>query len=136
MVRDIVKDINFLKKKSLKATKNDIDIAKDLIDTLKFNNESCVGLAANMIGFNKNIIAFLSNNEINIMYNPKIIKTRDRYITKEGCLSLSGKRSTVRHKEITVLFLDDNFIKRKATFRDFTAEIIEHEIDHTLGIII
>lgn len=137
MVRNINKDINLLKIKATKATIEDTKIANDLRDTLLFNQARCVGMAANMIGEYKAIIAFFDDDgKIIIMYNPKIIHKLGEYDTKEGCLSLEGQRATKRHKKIKVEYENENFLKRIKTFNDFTAEIIEHEIDHLNGIII
>lgn len=136
MIREIVKDVEFLKIKSTKATTLDTFIAQDLLDTLEFHTKGCVGLAANMIGFSKNIIAFNNGLFNEVMFNPVIISKKHRYETMEGCLSLEGKRPCVRYKEIEVKYQDKDFNVKKRKFNDFVAEIIMHEIDHLSGIII
>lgn len=137
MVKNIVKDINFLSQKSVDMTEDDKQIILDLKDTLLFNKRFCVGMAANMIGYLKNAIIFEnSKKEYEIMLNPKIIKFEFKYEIEEGCLSLEGKRKTERYKKIKVEYLDEFFRKRIKTYLDFEAEIIQHEIDHLKGIII
>lgn len=136
MVREIVKDENFLKIKSVKATILDLYIGKDLLDTLTFNSRGCVGLAANMIGYSKNIIAFNNGLFNEVFYNPEITKKSSRYKTEEGCLSLEGKRPCTRYDEIEVIYYDNSFKLNKRKFSGFVAEIIQHEIDHCHGIII
>lgn len=137
MIKNIVKDINFLKVVSNDIKKEDLFIAEDLKDTLSFNQKVCVGMAANMIGYHKNMIIFIDeNNEMQIMINPKIIKKDEEYETKEGCLSLVGERTCIRYKKIKVSYLTLDFKERIKTYKDFTAEIIQHEIDHLYGIII
>ena len=137
MIRNIVKDIEFLKKPSSEVLKEDLFIAEDLIDTLKFHRSHCVGMAANMIGYSKNMIIFINEDEkMEVILEPKIIKTMDPYETEEGCLSLEGLRKCIRHKKIKIEYLTLDFKKRMKTFSGFTAEIIEHEMDHLLGKII
>ncbi len=136
MVKNINKNIDLLKIKSKDATKEDINVAIDLIDTLKFNSSHCVGMAANMIGINKNIIVINDNNEIIAMINPKITSKSGEYVAVEGCLSLDGVRKTLRHKRIKVSYYDLDFNKHSKEYKDFTAQIIEHEVDHLFGIII
>ena len=137
MVRNIVKDIESLKIKSIEASLEDKYIAEDLKDTLIFNRNSCVGMAANMIGFSKRIIIFEdTNGYYTIMYNPVIISKTDQYETEEGCLSLIGKRKCIRYKKIKVEYYNEDFKKRIKTYVDVIAEIIQHEIDHLEGIII
>lgn len=137
MVREIVKNPLILSCKSEKATNSDIQTAKDLYDTVAANSEHCVGMAANMIGVHKTILVALVQNKYQVMINPKILsKSKETYQAEEGCLSLSGTRTAVRHKSITVEYLDMNFRKNKKTFRDFEAQIIQHEIDHFDGILI
>lgn len=136
MIRPICKDIIILSRKSVPALKSDIPVLDDLMDTLKENADRCVGMAANMIGVNKRIIAF-SVGPINMpMVNPVITKRTGQYEAEEGCLSLSGTRKATRYKSVEVEFLDRNFEKHKQTFTDFPAQIIQHEIDHCDGIII
>lgn len=137
MVREIVTDMFFLSQKSVTATKDDIQIAKDLLDTVKANADRCVGMAANMIGEQKTILVTLTGKEYTVMINPKIVdKTKLTYETEEGCLSLSGVRPTTRYKAVTVEYLDMKWKKKKQTFKDYEAQIIQHEMDHFDGIII
>ena len=137
MIKTIVTDINFLKEPSSDVNKEDLFISEDLIDTLKFNRNRCVGMAANMIGYQKNMIVFINEKEeMEIMINPIIIKKEMEYEALEGCLSLEGVRKTKRYKKIKVEYYNTNFEKRIKTFKDFTAQIIQHEIDHLHGIII
>ena len=137
MVKDIVKDEAVLSIKSEPATKADIQVVRDLLDTVKANEERCVGMAANMIGVHKTILAALIGDEYIAMINPKIVdKSKETYDTEEGCLSLSGVRPVTRHRIITVEYMDKKFKRRRDIFRDFEAEIIQHEIDHFSGIII
>lgn len=136
MVKDIVKDVMFLSQKAEQATKEDKYIANDLLDTLKANKDRCVGLAANMIGYNKTIICVSGGIYDFIMINPVITDKTGEYQTQEGCLSLIGERKCIRYKEIEVDYLDVNFNKQHGKYTEFVAEIIQHEIDHTNGIII
>lgn len=136
MIREIVKDKEFLQKESTAVTEEDISIAKDLIDTLRAHQRGCLGMAANMIGYNKNIIAFFYNDLIMVMLEPVIIDKKDAYETDEGCLSLDGERKTVRYRNITVSFLDMRFRKHKRTYEGVEAQVIQHEIDHLKGILI
>ncbi|MEG0752428.1 MAG: peptide deformylase [Angelakisella sp.] len=136
MIRPICKDTLLLSQKSVPATKADISIVDDLLDTLKAHEDGCVGMAANMIGINKRIIVF-SLGPINIpMINPVIKKRSQPYEAEEGCLSLTGMRKTTRYQTIEVEFLDRNFKLQKQTFTEWTAQIIQHEIDHCDGILI
>jgi peptide deformylase len=136
MIKPIVKDILFLGQKSEEATKNDIVAIDDLIDTLRANLEHCVGLAGNMIGVKKRILVFTVGNLIVPMINPVILKKEKLYETEESCLSLIGFRKTKRYEMIEVEYLDTNFKKQKQVFTGFTAQIIQHEMDHFEGIII
>ena len=137
MIRQIVKDVLFLEQKSEPATIQDKSIVTDLVDTLKANLDGCVGLAANMIGFKKRILVFtVGAGMIVPMINPVILKKEKPYLTEESCLSLSGFRKTMRYEAIEVEYLDRNFKKHKQTFTGFTAQVIQHEIDHFEGIII
>ena len=136
MVKNICKDIELLKIKGTDVAKDELYVVDDLIDTLKFNIDRCVGMAANMIGYSKNAIVFVQNGKIEYMINPIIIKKDKEYTTEEGCLSLSGVRSTKRYKKIKVQFYDRDFKIRIKSYSDYTAEIIQHEIDHLFGIII
>ncbi len=136
MVKEIVKDEMFLSQKSATATADDLHIAADLIDTLEANEERCVGLAANMIGELKNIIAVDDDGNYLVMFNPVIIKTSEPFNTEEACLSLEGTRPTKRYKSIKVEYQNEKMQKRIKTFKGFTAQIIQHEIDHCNGMII
>ena len=136
MVKQIVRDVFFLGQPSEPATKADIQVGKDLQDTLQANRERCVGMAANMIGVNKRIIAFENDDEYMVMFNPVIVKQSGAYETDEGCLSLIGTRKTKRHKVIKVQWQNEKFQTRLKTFTGWTAEIIQHEIDHCEGILI
>ena len=136
MIRPIVKDILFLGEKSEAATKADIAVIDDLIDTLRANLEDCVGMAANMIGVKKRILVFSIGDIIVPMVIPVILKKEKSYDTEESCLSLSGFRKTKRYEIIEVEYFDRDFKKHKQVFNGFTAQIIQHEIDHFEGIII
>lgn len=136
MVRTIVRDELFLKQKSEIANKADATIIVDLIDTLRANQEHCVGMAANMIGVKKRIIVFSFGIGIVPMVNPVITKKLNPYETEEGCLSLTGVRKTKRYETIEVEYEDQNFTKQKQTFQGWVAQIIQHEVDHLEGIII
>ena len=136
MVKNIIKDIDFLKQKSVDMTKKDKQIIQDLKDTLTFNSIRCVGMAANMIGYNKKCIIFNDNGKNTIMNNPIIVSKSIEYETVEGCLSLIGERKTKRYQIITVDYYDEAFKKKRATYTGYTAQIIQHEIDHLFGIII
>ena len=136
MVRTVVKDILFLGQKSEPATQKDAAVIDDLIDTLKANAEHCVGMAANMIGEKLRIIVF-SMGVIGIpMINPVITKKSKPYEAEEGCLSLTGVRKTIRYEFIEVDYMDRNFKQQKMEFSGWTAQIIQHEIDHCDGIVI
>lgn len=136
MIRPIMKDVLFLKQKADIATKEDLQIVIDLLDTLKANEEHCVGMAANMIGVAKRIIA-VNVGFMNIaMINTYIVRKANPFKTEEGCLSLLGVRKTTRYENIEVEYLDINFRKQKQKFTGWTAQIIQHEVDHCDGIII
>lgn len=136
MVREICRDVLFLSQKSEPATKDDMQTVQDLLDTLKANEAGCVGMAANMIGVKKRIIA-VNMGFINIaMLNPVIVKKTGAYETEEGCLSLTGVRKTTRYQEIEVEYYDVNWKKQNGKFTGWTAQIIQHECDHLEGIII
>lgn len=136
MVRTIVKDVMFLEQKSEPATKEDVEVINDLIDTLRANLDHCVGLAANMIGVKKRILVFTVGSMIIPMVNPVILKKENPYEAEESCLSLTGSRKTTRYERIEVEYQDKNFKNHKQTFTGFTAQIIQHEVDHFEGIII
>ena len=137
MVREIVRDVIFLGQKSEPAAKEDMAIASDLLDTLKAHAHHCVGMAANMIGETKRIIAVKSGDTYLVMLNPEIVKkSAKEFKTSEGCLSLDGERNTIRHDWIEVKYRDMDFKKARQKFSGFTAQIIQHEIDHLNGILI
>lgn len=136
MVREIVRDVIFLGQKSTDATIADIKTAMDLVDTLEANRNACVGMAANMIGVKKRIIAINDNGFTKLMINPTITAKSSKFETEEGCLSLSGVRPTTRYKNITVKYLDMNFKEHIEKFTGWTAQIIQHEVDHCDGIVI
>jgi peptide deformylase len=137
MVREIVRDETVLGVKSIPATRTDIQVVRDLLDTVRANEERCVGMAANMIGVHKTVLVALIGDEYIAMINPVIVdRSKETYDTEEGCLSLSGVRSVTRHRIITVEYLDRKFKRRRGIFRDFEAEIIQHEMDHFDGKII
>ncbi len=136
MVREIVRDTLFLSQKATPATKEDTAVGQDLLDTLHANRERCVGLAANMIGVNKRIIVFDNEGSPMLMYNPVIVKQSGPYEAEESCLSLAGVRKTRRYESIKVQYQNENFQVRLKTFTGWTAEIIQHEIDHCEGILI
>ena len=136
MVRELIHDPILLARKSLAATAEDLPIAQDLLDTLTFHRESCVGMAANMIGIRKRIIVFDNDGTDMVMFNPEIIKQEGMYETEEGCLSLPGVRKTKRYHKIKVQYQNADFQTRIKTFSGWTAQIIQHEIDHCNGILI
>ena len=136
MIKQIVHDPMFLAQKSTEATFMDLQTAKDLLDTLEANRAGCVGLAANMIGVKKRIIVFDNNGTDMAMLNPEIIEKSGEYETEEGCLSLSGIRKTKRFQLITVKYLDINLKTQIGKFFGWSAQIIQHEIDHCNGILI
>lgn len=136
MVKPIMRDLFFLRQKAEKTTKGDFPVAIDLLDTLKAHEDGCVGMAANMIGVNKAIIA-VNMGFMNVaMFNPKIVKRNGKYETEEGCLSLDGVRKCVRYQEIEVEYEDINFKRQRQKYSGWTAQIIQHECDHLNGIII
>lgn len=137
MIREIVTDQFILSQKSVLATKDDLSIVQDLLDTIKAHETHCVGMAANMIGVNKKIIVINDNGRYLVMINPEIIRIMGQsYETEEGCLSHSGTRKTKRYEKIKVAFYDENFKKKIKTFNSYSAQIIQHEIDHCNGILI
>lgn len=136
MVRPIMKDPIFLSRKSGEATAEDIGIARDLLETLEYHKEGCVGMAANMIGQAKRIIAFDCGGTYMIMFNPEILKTWEPYDAEEGCLSLAGVRKTTRYRKIKVRYQNEAMQVRMKTFEGWTAQIIQHEIDHLNGVLI
>ena len=137
MVKELVHDPIFLARKSAAASKEDLQTAADLLDTLVAHRETCVGMAANMIGVCKRIIAFDNEGRYMVMFNPKILKATGEYETEESCLSLlGGPRKTKRFRKIKVEYQTDTFQTRLKTFEGWTAQIIQHEIDHCDGILI
>ena len=136
MIRDICKDESFLAQKAVPATAEDLSVAADLLETLEHHKEGCVGMAANMIGVNKCIIAFDNEGTYMVMFNPEIVKKSGPYDAVEGCLSLTGTRPTKRWNSIKVRWQNEKFQERLKTFTGWTAQIIQHEIDHCEGIII
>lgn len=136
MIKQIIHDPIILSQKSVTATAEDVSIADDLLDTLRENREKCVGMAANMIGVLKCIIVFDDNGTLSEMFNPKIIKCSEPYDTEEGCLSLAGVRKTKRYKNIKVQWQTRDMKVRVKNFNGWTAQIIQHEIDHCEGILI
>ena len=136
MIREICKDEAFLAQKAEPATAEDLALARDLLDTLAAHKEGCVGMAANMIGANKRIIVFDNEGEPMLMFNPVIVRQSGPYEAQEGCLSLTGTRKTKRFQTIKVQWQNEKFQTRLKTLTGWTAEIIQHEIDHCEGIII
>lgn len=136
MIREICKDPIFLAQKALPATPLDLDLARDLLDTLVHHQQECVGMAANMIGENKRIIAVDNQGEYLVLFNPEILKKSGPYQAEEGCLSLTGTRPAKRWNTIKVRWQNEQFQERVKTFSGWTAQIIQHEIDHCEGILI
>ena len=136
MIREICRDETFLAQRAETATLEDLSVAQDLLDTLTAHKDGCVGLAANMIGVNKRIIVFDNDGRYEVMFNPVIVKRSGVYDAEEGCLSLTGIRKTKRWSSIKVQWQNERFQTRIKTFTGWTAEIIQHEIDHCDGIII
>ena len=136
MIREICKDETFLVQKAAPATADDLATAQDLLDTLIAHKDGCVGMAANMIGVCKRIIAFDNEGMYMVMFNPVIVKQSGPYEAQEGCLSLTGVRKTKRFQTVKVQWQNEQFQTRLKTFTGWTAEIIQHEIDHCEGILI
>ena len=136
MVREIMRDEAFLAQKAGPAGSDDLPAAQDLLDTLTAHRDGCVGMAANMIGVNKRIIVFDNEGSYMVMFNPEIIKKSGPYEAEEGCLSLTGIRKAKRWKSIKVQYQNEKFQARFKTFTGWTAQIIQHEIDHCEGILI
>ena len=136
MIREICRDETFLAQKAAPATADDLATAQDLLDTLTAHKDGCVGMAANMIGVCKRIIAFDNEGTYMVMFNPVIIKSSGAYEAEEGCLSLTGTRKTKRFQTIKVQWKNERYQTRIKTFTGWTAEIIQHEIDHCEGIVI
>ena len=137
MVRELMHDPLFLGRKSRAATKEDLAIGRDLMETLVAHKETCVGMAGNMIGETVAVIAFFEGDSPVVMYNPEILKAEGAYETEEGCLSLlGGPRKCRRYQKIKVRWDNENFQKRIKTFTGWTAQIIQHEVDHCNGVLI
>lgn len=136
MVKKVVRDPMFLARKSEPATEADRQVVQDLVDTLRANQDHCVGMAANMIGVKKNIIVVVAEPVQFAMINAVITKKTGAFQTEEGCLSLDGVRPCTRYKEIEVDYLDQNFKKQHGKYSGWTAQIIQHELDHVAGIVI
>ena len=136
MIREIVKDTFFLSQKSEPATRQDQPVIQDLLDTVRANADRCVGMAANMIGVRKRIIAFDNEGSYMVMFNPEIVKKSGAYEAEEGCLSLTGTRKTRRWQSIKVQYQNEKMQIRLKTFTGWTAQIIQHELDHCEGILI
>ena len=136
MIKHIMKDPIFLAQKSAPATVMDLPVAQDLRDTLAAHRDGCVGMAANMIGVAKRIIIFDDSGSATVMFNPEIVKCSGPYEAEEGCLSLSGTRKAKRYRSIKVQYRNEKFETRLKTYTGFTAQIIQHEIDHCNGVLI
>ena len=136
MIQPIMKDPLFLARKSAPAGPEDLATAADLLETLEAHQEGCVGMAANMIGVLKNIIAFDNEGSYMVMFNPEILKAEGPYQTEEGCLSLAGVRPVKRYRSIKVRWQNEAMQTRIKTFSGWTAQIIQHEVDHCHGILI
>ena len=137
MIKELIHDPILLARKSEAATKEDLQVAQDLLDTLTAHKDGCVGMAANMIGVQKRIIAFDNDGTYMVMFNPEIIKKSEPYDTEEGCLSLlGGPRKCKRYKTIKVQWQTAEFQTRIKTFTGFPAQIIQHEVDHCDGVLI
>ena len=137
MIKELVHDPLFLGIKSKPAAKEELLVGRDLLDTLTAHSQTCVGMAANMIGITKRIIAINDNGKYTVMYNPEIVSKSGAYQTEEGCLSLlGGPRPCTRYKTIRVKYQDERFTRRTASYTGFTAQIIQHEIDHCNGVLI
>lgn len=136
MIKEIVKDTFILSRPSTPATREDLQTAKDLIDTLEAHKDVCAGMAANMIGVNKRIIIFQEDGKFTVMMNPELMKTTGKYHTSEGCLSLDGTRETDRYESIKVRYYDMDLKVKIKTYKGFTAQVIQHEMDHLGGILI
>ena len=136
MIRPIMHDPIFLAQKSVPATAEDLAVAQDLLDTLLAHKDGCVGMAANMIGVLKRIIVFEDDGKYSVMLNPEIVKCAEPYEAEEGCLSLPGVRKAKRYKTIKVQYRNEKLQTRFKTYTGWTAQIIQHEIDHCNGILI
>lgn len=136
MIQPVMKDMLFLSQKSESASRKDLPVGRDLQDTLKANRETCVGMAANIIGIKKRVI-IVNMGEIDVvMFNPVLLKKDTPYEAEEGCLSLEGVRPTTRYQNIEVEYQDMQWKKRRVQLSGWTAQIVQHELDHLEGIII
>ena len=137
MVKELIHDPFLLSRKSRIATKEDLQVLTDLLETLVFHKETCVGMAANMIGETVRIIVFFENGKAQGMLNPEILKAEGEYETEEGCLSyMGGPVKVKRYRSIEVQYEDEKFKKCRKVFKDFTAQIIQHEVDHLKGVLV
>ena len=136
MIRPVVRDPVFLAQKSAPATTEDLQAARNLLDTLEAHKDGCVGMAANMIGVSRCVIAFDNEGAYMVMFNPEIVKSSGPYTAEEGCLSLDGLRKAKRYRSIKVQYQNEQFQTRFKTFTGWTAQIIQHEIDHCNGVLI
>ena len=136
MIKPIIRDVLFLRQKALQATRADLSVGRDLTDTLRANADRCVGMAANMIGVNKRVIIVAVGFASMVLYNPVITKKSGPYEAEEGCLSLAGTRKAKRYRSIKVQYQNECFETRLKTYTGFTAQIIQHEIDHLGGVLI
>lgn len=136
MIQQIMRDEVFLAQKAVPATQADLPVAQDLLDTLTAHKDGCVGMAANMIGVNKRIIAFDNEGSYMVLFNPQIIKRAGPYEAEEGCLSLAGTRKAKRWNSIKVQYQNEQFQTRFKAFTGWPAQIIQHEVDHCEGILI
>lgn len=136
MERPIVRSKIMLGRPGESASPNDAPTGQDLLDTLAADASRCVGMAANMIGVNKRIIVVADEGKVILMYNPQILEKSTPFSTEEGCLSLDGVRPVTRYKRIRVRYEDKDFVERERVFRGWTAQIIQHEVDHCNGVVI
>ena len=136
MIKELIHDPILLARKSEIATKEDLQVAQDLLDTLIAHKDGCVGMAANMIGVRKRALALFIEDSVKVIFNPVIVSSSDPYDTEEGCLSLEGERKTKRFEFIQLLYFDWKGREKFSTFSSLEAEVIQHEIDHMNGIII
>ena len=136
MVQKIMRDTLFLAQRSERATKEDMQVAEDLKDTLQANSKTCVGMDANMIGVKKQVIVVSLGLAPMVLFNPQIVKKSGEYETEEGCLSLEGLRKAKRYQNITVEYQDRNFKKQRQDFTGFIAQNIQHQCDHIAGVVI
>lgn len=137
MVRELIHDPILLSRKSTPADREDLQTVQDLLDTIQYHSETCVGMAANMIGVTKRIIVFVENGTYQVMLNPEIVKQSNLFYSEESCLSLlGGPRPTTRYQKIKVRYQNTEMQTRLKTYEDWTAQIIQHEIDHCNGVLV